>query len=438
MAKKTILNRWSVAAVAVVGCTVLVIPEAVAAPRPFDPSPDVVGAQIAVRWNVLALRTTTAAAADPPQETRALAIVQAAVLDAVTAAVDRGRPYAVQVDRPRSGSGSAATVAAAHDALVALYPRQRPALDAEYADDVAALPAGDQTTDGLAIGRATASAMLALRTSDRSALPTYHAVGEEPGQWPPTSPRRRPATERGWGGATPFVLGSRHQFRPAPPPQLGSARYARDYAEVHAVGSTDSSERTPTQGVTAQFWVASAPQQWNQVVQQLAFSDRLSLVRTAEAFALLNLAGADAVIGAWDAKFAYTQQRPVTAIRAAENAARPAPTATPRWSPLLATPPSPDYPAADAVYAGAAETVLASVFGRCPGTLILSSATAPGVVQVYDDFRTVATEVVDAQVWGGVHWRTSAVVGRKLGHRIGSYVVEHRSALDTGSTAPDE
>jgi membrane-associated phospholipid phosphatase len=137
-------------------------------------------------------------------------------------------------------------------------------------------------------------------------------------------------------------------------------------------------------------------------------------------FALLNAAGADTFIGSWDAKFTYRQWRPVTAIRAADTDGNPQTEAEPAWT-LLLTPPFPDYPAGHTTYAGAAETILSSVLGTHHGPFTLRSATTPGVELTYTSFAAFAADVVNARVWGGIHWRTSAEAGRRLGHRIAEY-----------------
>src|SRR5580765_7229552 len=85
-----------------------------------------------------------------------------------------------------------------------------------------------------------------------------------------------------------------------------------------------------------------------------------------------------------------------------------------------------DYIAGHTTYAGAAQKVLEHIFGRHPGVSVtLSSATAPGVVETYTTFKAIADDVVDARVWGGIHWRTSSVRGRTVGEEIGRYAVRH-------------
>jgi hypothetical protein len=141
--------------------------------------------------------------------------------------------------------------------------------------------------------------------------------------------------------------------------------------------------------------------------------------------ALLNLAGADAFIAAWDTKFAYNQWRPVTAIRAADTDGNPDTDTDPQWTPLLVTPPFPDYIAGHTTFAGAAQEVLEHLFGTDPQVIQLTSASAPGIVETYRTFREMADGVVDARVWGGIHWRTSSVRGRTVGEAIGRYAVRH-------------
>jgi hypothetical protein len=227
------------------------------------------------------------------------------------------------------------------------------------------------------------------------------------------------------GLVTPYLLRSGSQFRPPPPPPLTSSRYTRDFRETKAVGEATSTTRTPSQTETARFWNATGAKLWNQVVRQLVLARGYGPTRAARAFALLNLVGADAVIATWDAKFTYSQWRPVTAIRAAGTDGNPATSPDPDWSPLLVTPAYPDYVSAASTVAGAAEAVLGDLFGRRPGTFSLSSPALPGVVRSYHSFSAAAGEDVDARVWGGIHWRTSDRVGRAVGQRIGRYALGH-------------
>jgi hypothetical protein len=380
-----------------------------------------------VDWNATALRTTAAAPFDPPLESRNIALVQSAVFDAVSAIRGCHRTDASVV---------AAVATAAHHTLLALYPTEAAALDQAYEASLAKVPDGAARTRGGMVGEAAGRAQLAIRASDHSADTVPYMPASGPGAWVPTPPAFRPVLDPGWGHVTPFLLRSGSQFRPGPPPALTSPTYTRDFHEIKRVGSAMSADRRPEQTNLARFWVATAPQIWNQAAQQLAVSHGLGVSRAARLFALLNAAGADAFIASWDAKLTYNQWRPVTAIRAADTDGNRHTEADPAWTPLLLTPPFPDYPAGHTTYAGAAETILSSILGTHPGTFTLRSATAPGVELTYTSFGAVAADVVDARVWGGIHWRTSSEAGRTLGRRIAEYGLAHAPAAHRRLTPP--
>jgi membrane-associated phospholipid phosphatase len=379
------------------------------------------GTQAVVDWNATALRTTAAAPFDPPLESRNLAIVQVAVFDGVDAIRSRHPRHVPSTGESEDASVVAAVASAAHRALLALYPTQAAGLDQAYQASLATVPDGAAKTRGMITGEAAGEAELAMRAFDHSADTVPFTPGSGPGAWVPTPPASRAALDPGWGEVTPFLLRSGSQLRPGPPPPLTSPTYTRDFDEIERIGSATSTIRTTEQTNLARFWVSTAPQIWNQAAQQLTVSRELGVWTAARLFAVLNSAGADAFIAAWDAKFTYRQWRPVTAIRAADMDGNVRTAADPTWTPLLLTPPFPDYPAGHTTYAGAAETILSSVLGSRPGPFTLRSATAPGVELTYTSFAAVAADVVNARVWGGIHWRTSSEAGRTLGRRIARF-----------------
>jgi hypothetical protein len=387
-----------------------------------------VRADAVLDWNVTALKTTAAAPFNPPVESRNLAIVHAAMFDSVNSIVGGYSPYAIELRAPDGASPAAAAAAAAHYVLVQLYPAQQAILDGAYAASLAAIPDGASRDAGITVGETVAAQLLELRAGDgaAAAIVAPYTPGSQPGDWSPTPPAFRSALDPGWGTVRPFLLRKGSQFRPGPPPDLTSRRYTRDFNEIKEVGSSANSTRTQEQTDLARFWVSTAPQNWNPAARQAASARGLSLSENARAFALLNLAGADAFIASWDAKFAYNQWRPVTAIRAADSDGNPDTLADLAWTPLLVTPPFPDYIAGHTTYAGAAKQVLEHIFGKNPGvTMRLTSATAPGVVETYTTFEDIADGVVDARVWGGIHWRTSSVRGEQVGERIGTFAACH-------------
>ena len=387
--------------------------------------------QAITNWNIIALKTTAAALFDPPRETRSLAIVSAAVNDAVCSIVRQCTVYAGQVAATHDASIEAAVDAAAHDALVALYPAAAPSLDASYASALGNVAPGRARDEGVAVGQAAAAAMIARRANDHSLDVVTYTPAPGLDVWQPTPPAFAPALEPGWGLVTPFVLESGREFRPGPPPAPGSDAYVRDYLEVADIGSANSTTRTALQTETARFWVATAPQNWNQVVRELTAAPGMNAAKAARAYMLLNTAGADAIIAAWDAKYAYGEWRPLTAIRSTFDDGSSATVSDPNWTPLVTTPRFPDYICGHSTYAGAAERVLTAMFGEQPGQLSITSATAGAATHTYQSFREIADEVTNARVWAGIHWRTSCVVGRAVGQQVGDVALARLGRVDS-------
>src|SRR5262245_39367710 len=282
-------------------------------------------ADAVVRWNEIALDAlATAVAAGRPNVATALdvAMVQAAVHDAVQAIEKRFEPYHVELPKS-SGSSAAAVAKAAHDVLVTRLPAQAAALDTAYHNYLASHNLSEDDP-GVLIGEKAAAGIIALRASDGSypggALPFVGGVG--PGVWRPT-PSYLPGAPPSWspmavpwlGAVTPFTLTGPTRFRAEPPPDLTSDRYTTDYNEVKAMGALLNSARTPDQTDLAYFWSENYFALWNRVLRTLANESLHNTGDKARLLAVANLAIADAVITAWDTKRHYGFWRPVTAIQ---------------------------------------------------------------------------------------------------------------------------
>jgi hypothetical protein len=386
-------------------------------------APSAVRADAVLDWNAISQSTTASSA--PPLGARNMAIVQAAVFDAVNSILGDYSAYAVSAAAPSDSDPSAAAMAAAHYALVQLYPAAQAGLDAAFDDSLAAIPDGMAKTDGVAVGESVAQEILALRATDGSGTPVPYTPGSGPGVWKPTPPAFLPALLPGWGMVTPFLLETGDQYRLGPPPALTSGQYTLAFQEVKTLGSA-TAVRTQEQSDVPRFWLPPGTQGWNSAARQVAAANGTSLSENARIFALLNMGGADAVIACWDTKFTYNFWRPVTAIRAADTDGNPATDPDPSWSSFVVTPPFPEYVSGHACYAGAAKYVLERFFGRAADKdITLVSSTLPGVSRTYTSFRQIADEIDNARVWGGIHFRFSVKLGRKLGKNVGRFGTIH-------------
>jgi hypothetical protein len=382
-------------------------------------------------WNRImldALVTPPAVAA--PLAARPAAIVMAAVFDAVNGIERRYTPIYVSATAPAGASQRAAAVQAAYASLVRLFPAQVTTFDAQRNLSLSGIASGPAAEDsdsiqrGIEWGQTVADAIWAWRIKDGfSNVQPPFIGGVAPGQWRPTPPAFAPGLGPQLATMTPWIITSPSQFRPAGPNSLTSARYAADLNETESTGSATNSTRTPDQTLYVQFWNSTGPPNfWDPVATRLSAERHLTLPENARLLALVNLALADAVIGCWDAKYAYDYWRPVTAIRLADTDGNPDTTADTSWSPFVPTPPFPEYPSAHSCVSSAAGRILAAHFGENTEFSVTSNGM-PTVVRNFSSFTAALDEVKNARVFGGIHFRTACNDGQVLGNAIGDYIL---------------
>jgi PAP2 superfamily protein len=387
--------------------------------------------QPVIDWNqiLLSIVNTPGTQSANIQPTRNFAIVHAAIYDAVNAIDRTHEPYVIDVRAPRHASETAAADAAAHTALVGLYPAEQSMLDADYAAELAKVANGPAKDQGVKLGERVAIDLLAIRANDGSNLtPPPFVPGTAPGDFNPalTQPPNFPTPVfTTWGKVTPFVLDSGNQFRLVPPPALTSHAYAAAVNEVQSLGSATSTTRTPEQTEIGKFWSPPIQNFWNQIADEVAAANHSDLPTTARLFAALNLSFADSAIAFYDAKYTYQLWRPVTAIRLADTDGNPNTVADPNWLPLAGnTPADPSYPGAHSTISAAGADVLANFFGDQQSFAITSPAL-PGVTRSFDSFSAAANEAGLSRIYAGVHTRLDHVAGLTLGHDVGNFVLKN-------------
>jgi hypothetical protein len=217
------------------------------------------------------------------------------------------------------------------------------------------------------------------------------------------------------------------QFRPAAPPSLTSEQWARDYNEVKSLGGKHSSARTKEQTDIARFWVVVGPASWNPIVRQIADTPGRKLIDNARLMALVAIATSDAYIAVFDAKYAYNFWRPITAIRNGDIDGNDATTRDADWEPLIDTPPHPEYPCAHCITSSAVATILnAEVGPDAIAKATMTSVSASGVTRRWNNTKEYVDEVSAARIYGGVHYRTSAIVGQEMGRKIAELALRER------------
>ena len=142
-----------------------------------------------------------------------------------------------------------------------------------------------------------------------------------------------------------------------------------------------------------------------------------------EEFSIPDTLLADAAIISWDCKYVFNYWRPITAIQEAGSDGNPATEADPAWTPLLPTPPFPEYTSGHSTFSGAAAVVLAYFFGSDRNRFSVGSDDLPGVRRSsYRSFSEAARESGISRIYGGIHFRSANIHGLSTGAAIGMYV----------------
>jgi len=239
------------------------------------------------------------------------------------------------------------------------------------------------------------------------------------------------AVEPNWGTLIPFVMDSASQFRPAPAipfDTLKGTPFHTQALEVYEKGKTLTEEER----LIASFWDCnpytmnvqghtmfatkkiSPGGHWMGIAGQASRQAKASLVESADVYARTALALADGFIAAWEEKFRSGVIRPETVINNYVDE---------QWTPLLQTPPFPEYPSGHSVISTSAAEVLTSIFGA--NFAFTDSVEVPfGLpVRSFPSFEAAANEAAISRLYGGIHYRQAIEEGQKQGRRVGQHVV---------------
>jgi hypothetical protein len=377
-------------------------------------------ADVITDWNEKTVAFVTPRMA-PAAGQRVVAIVQVAMFDAVNSIERRYQPYLVQLPADATASKEAAAAAAAGTVLADLNPQEAD-LNGALAAYLAPIPESDAKSAGIKLGEAVAAKVLETRANDGADAPDAYQYKTKPGVYVPT-----PITVSStWPNVKPFALTSASQFRPGPPIALNSAQWATDYNEIKDFGGKASSKRSARQTEDARFWLITGPQSTEPVVRQIVAARKMNLIDTARFMALTAVAGADAGIAVFDAKYRYEFWRPITAIRNGHTDDNPATQRDATWQPIDNTPMHPEYPCAHCIISGAVASAIEMALGTADiPEVSMTSPTAPGVTHRWTNIRAYNDEVSQARIWAGFHYRFSVRVGQDMGRKIGEHVVKN-------------
>jgi hypothetical protein len=346
-------------------------------------------------------------------------LVQIAVYDAVVAIRGGYRPFYAAVDAPDGANLDAAIATAAYRVArtrVDVATPARATLDSQYAAYIAAIPDGQEKADGIAVGEAAAAATLAARAGDNFYnTAAYTNPPPDPGVWQATSVANDFATagvnDYAMAFTIPITAPSPGARRPPAPITMDKKKYARVLHEVQETGGKTSAVRTAEMTDAVQFWTEGGFTLWGRNTRDIVISRGLDELESARALAVLGLAGGEAMLACWEAKYHYMNWRPFQAIQRADEDGNDDTVAEAGWAPLVRAN-HPEYPSGHACYGTAMVTGLRKVFGEdFTVTLTSTGNLVPGVPVVptrsYASLDDIVDDTANARVWGGLHFRTT-------------------------------
>lgn len=121
-------------------------------------------------------------------------------------------------------------------------------------------------------------------------------------------------------------------------------------------------------------------------------------------------------------KYHFSFWRPITAIELADEDGNPDTAAQPGWTPLIGTPPYPEYYSGHQSVTGTSQAILRAHFGDSMPVEGFSEGF-PGITRSWASFEAAADEAYEARIWAGIHYRFAMRDARLVAERIAAYAL---------------
>ena len=249
------------------------------------------------------------------------------------------------------------------------------------------------------------------------------------GYWQQTGPDFMEAVEPFWNTIRPMVISKANEFLLPAPVSYTSKKFMEECKEVYFLGNNI----TKKQSEIANFWDCnpyatktighldysvkkiSPAGHWVGITGIIIQQKKQDLVAALHAYSLVSIAIFDAIIAAWDEKYRSNYIRPITAIQQLIS---------PKWQPLLQTPPFPEYPSGHSVISFASAAILTQLYGN--SIKYVDNVEKPfGLpARYFQSFKQAADEAAISRLYGGIHFRESIQNGTKMGKYVGKKVIE--------------
>lgn len=269
-------------------------------------------------------------------------------------------------------------------------------------------------------------------------MPKYSVYSDDPDRWQPTPPSYMDGIEPHWPKIRPFTLDSASQFKPAPHPEFslkeGTVFYD-ELIEVYEIKKEMEKKGDESEEIKiAQFWDCNpyvSTQRghlmfatkkitpgghWMGICKIASKKADLDFAQSSYAYTATAIALADGFISCWEEKYSSNLVRPETLINKYIDD---------NWSPVLQTPPFPEYSSGHSVVSGAASIVLTEIFGEDFSFRDDTEVKYGLPVRSFNSFSHAASEAAVSRLYGGIHYRSAIENGLVQGKNLGNHVVKN-------------
>jgi hypothetical protein len=262
------------------------------------------------------------------------------------------------------------------------------------------------------------------------AMAKYAVRDDDPGAWKPTPPAYIKAIEPNWNKMRTFLMDSAQQFKPKPALPFSfdtSSAFYKEALTVHDAVANITDE----QSAIAQFWDCnpfkmnvrghvmyatkkiSPGGHWINITRLACKKGNADVVHSIEAYACVAVTLADCFISCWDEKYRSQSIRPETYINQYID---------PDWTPLLQTPPFPEYTSGHSVVSSAAAVILTKMFGEHFAFTDSTEFEFGLPARSFQSFTDAAHEAAISRFYGGIHYMPAIDNGFEEGTNVGQFV----------------
>lgn len=136
------------------------------------------------------------------------------------------------------------------------------------------------------------------------------------------------------------------------------------------------------------------------------------------------MAISDSFVAQFTTKYHYNFWRPETAIHGADLDGNRKTESDLAWEPLILAPCFPSYGSNHAAGSYGGAEVLRRLYGAGGHCITMANPAIPGLVFQYSEFKQITSDIDDARIFGGIHFRFDQEAGARLGREVATAVFQ--------------